>query len=885
MVLLLITLPIQAQQTTGNLEGRILDSEARPLPEVNVVVSGPNLQGTRRASTVDNGYFRVLALPPGIYDVRMTHISYHDVIFNDVVVALGRTTTLGELKLASKTLEMPEVVISHRRAIIDPTSTTLGGNLDSKTFEALPTERSYLSLATLLPEANASYFGDGTNFAGSSGLENMYFIDGMNVTDGLRAAAATNLPYNFVKEIEVRTGGYKAEFGRAGGGLLNVITHSGSNEYSGQVFGFFTNNDFAGTPSRGTVELNLQSFSSYDIGFSLSGPILYDKLWFFAAYNPTFKQEVISIPGLGSYTDRKTAQLFAVKLNWRPEENTDVIFSTFGDPTVHHRIANPLVGYFGSPAGLENIDPFLAYVEEGGINLTLSAQHRLGSSLLIEGSVSRFDRRQNSRGETIYGRTEPSVIGFDNGIWSGGYVDVNELPSTRTAAKINATLFLADHVLKAGLEYEDNRSHFVWRLTPPGLILRINNSLYEVINFVRDFGLANRVPSAFIQDSWSLTDRLRLNVGLRWDGQFLVGSDGNVAQRITDQLQPRVGFVFQGGESHAQKFFGSYGRFYQQLPMYLSVFAASQFAESGIIYGGDPRAGAAVVDTDFARVNVRVPGVEGLKGQHYDEFVLGYERAITDEIKIGVRGVYRMFRKVIGFGYTAAGLDGPTLFGNPGSGQLSFLPKVQHDYHALEFTLEKSVEAEYGFLASYVLSRAYGNFAGLFNPLVGNVEPNFTLELQLAEQVPNSWGLLPNDRAHSFKFNSWYHFGFGLTIGSTIIWQSGTPLSELGFNSSGAPARYIFLQQRGTLGRTPSIWDLNLRLTYDLAQWISSFARPKIILDVFHIGNTGKPVNLDQIHYLAVDQNGNQTAPNPNYLKVIQYQPPVTVRLGIEASF
>jgi len=122
-------------------------------------------------------------------------------------------------------------------------------------------------------------------------------------------------------------------------------------------------------------------------------------------------------------------------------------------------------------------------------------------------------------------------------------------------------------------------------------------------------------------------------------------------------------------------------------------------------------------------------------------------------------------------------------------------------------------------------------------------------------------------------------------ISSTIfIWQSGTPLNEFGgFNRD--PFVSTFLRPRGTAGRTPAIWDLNFRLTYDPKRWFTSSVRPKAILDIFHLFSQRKPVNIDQQHYFGQDENGNQIALNPNYLRPLLYQPPMTVRLGLEVGF
>lgn len=889
VVVFFVTMTSQSQEVTGHIEGRILDQESNPVPDVNITITGPGLQGVRGAATGEDGRFRIPALPPGYYTIRITHIAHHGITYENVVISLGRTTTIGDITLTPENLEMPEVVIYYKKPLIDPVSTTIGGNLESNTFSVLPTERSYLSLITLLPHANTSYFGDGTNIAGSTGLENMYYIDGVNVTDGLGAVSATNLPYNFVKEIEVRVGGYEAEFGQAGGGIVNVITHSGGNEFHGQAFGFFTNNDFAGSPIRGVVEFDLQSYSSYDFGFSLGGPIMRDRLWFFTSYNPSFKQELINIPDLGDYTDSRTAHLFATKINWRVFENTDVSFSMFGDPSKRDRIENPLIGVFGAPSRLESIDPFSAFVEEGGTNFAFSIRHRISPSVLVESSLGRSEQREKIKGKTERGRAEPLIIDLRDASWSGGYITTDDHRNIRIGGKITGSLFLRHHIIKTGVEYQENRTKYTSFTTKPGLVFRISDSLYQALFFIYDFNIGNRVPSFFIQDSWNVNDILKLNAGLRWDGQYCIGSDGKVGQSINDQFQPRIGFVMLPGEKGTQKIFGSYGRFYQQIPTLVSAYYHSSMTEGFIMFDKDPRLEPAGGDTVLQRMSIKSDPIEGLRGQHYDEFILGYERMVTDILKVTLRGVYRSLGDVINTALNPRmeflESEGVYFLGNPGRGRLSFLPNVQRDYHALELTLEKFHGQRFNFLVSYVISRNYGNFAGFFNPHTGFPAPTNNLELQHPEQVPNSRGLLPNDRTHSVKFNSSYRFDFGLIVGNTFTLQIGTPISELGYNSVNAMGRYIFIQPRGAIGRTPYIWDVNLRLNYVIPKAFAYGVQPGFILDIFHIGNPRRAVNYDMIHFLGVDEDGNQAFSNPNYMKATRYQFPMTIRLGMEVNF
>jgi hypothetical protein len=153
--------------------------------------------------------------------------------------------------------------------------------------------------------------------------------------------------------------------------------------------------------------------------------------------------------------------------------------------------------------------------------------------------------------------------------------------------------------------------------------------------------------------------------------------------------------------------------------------------------------------------------------------------------------------------------------------------------------------------------------------------------------LENGHGLLPQDRTHVLKLSGYRAIGSGVTVGASLLWQSGTPINEFGATEVGGSI-YGFLQKRGTAGRTPSIWDLNFRVQYDLAASLlrsGSQLRPRLIVDLMHVASQRKPLAYDEVHYFALDGEGHQTQPNPNYLKPVHYQPPMAVRLGVEIDF
>ena len=455
-----------AQITTGNLEGRIVDQAGEPVSLVSVVVTGPDLQGDRLAMSFPDGFFHVPALPVGHYAVKFSHISCNELVIQDVTIQLGRTTGLGEVRLEPRIHQAEEVIVYGRKPQIDPRSTTIGANLSDHELASLPTERDYRLAIAYLPQSNTSFLGDATNIAGSTGSENTYIIDGVNVSDSYLATESTRLPMSFIREIEVKAGGYQAEFGRALGGVVNVITRSGSNDFRGQVFAFLTDNNFAADNRLGTIELAQDDFTRYDVGFSLGGPVVRDRLWYFVAYDPSIESEDLVLPGFDAYEDRLTRQQYAGKLTWRASPSTTFDLTVFGDPTSHDRVGANFIGAI--PLGIENPDPMLGKWETGGTTVALSGQHLVGNSFLIDLDMSRQSSRRKADPLTEYGRNEQMIVDFETGIWSGGYQSIFDFRSTRSAARLTGTLHLENHQLKAGLEYEDNELDAYWMPTGAG---------------------------------------------------------------------------------------------------------------------------------------------------------------------------------------------------------------------------------------------------------------------------------------------------------------------------------------------------------------------------------------------------------------------------------
>lgn len=874
-----LTTKLFAQETSGNIAGRVTDTTGIPLSGVNISIQSESLQGIRGTITNDDGYFRIISLPVGDYTVRISIVGYRDVVIEDVQIRLGKTNNLGEIKLESQTINLPEVTVSGEKQIIDPTSTNYGGNLSSKDFSQLPIDRNYKNIVTLLPHANTSYYGDEANVGGATGFENKYFVDGAEVTDPLFGASGTNLPYNFIQEVELKSGGYDVSARSSLGGLINVVTKSGTNDFHGSVFGFYTDNKLTKSEKLGLLSVRQGVFSNYDFGFGIGGPIIRDELWFYTAYNPTFNQREVDIPGYGTHVDKNLINSFAAKLNWRASHNLNFVFTTTGDPTNRDGVGNDVTI---TPDSLVNPDSYFQNIQEGGINFSVNGIYNFSSDFLLEGSITRVNRYHRFEPATERGNTEIFYIDLSTNTWEGGpAMNRREASRYSTTGKIAGTVFFKEHTINAGFEYKTNGVNFKFnRHLIESYIF--NDTIYYYEIRLSAFGkVSNRIPSVFIQDNWRILPALTLNLGVRWESQSVIATNGEVAQNISVPLQPRIGLVFLPDDKGTHRIFASYGRYSQEFAIFQST---SRHSDNGYEYkvkfDHDPRINNTGGDTVLFSPNVIRPEVEGLRGQYYDAFSLGYEILIGWNTRISVQGLYRTLQEAIDDAYLVS--ERRYQYGNPGRGILSGLPRAQRDYTALIISVERRLDERFNFLASYVLSRDYGNYEGLFDALNPSPTPNPNATSSfndLNTSRENTTGLVPNDRTHTFKFSGYYSFAFGLVTGISFVAQSGTPLSAYARTGTGIK----FLSPRGSAGRTPAIWDLNARLMYDLE--LLSSLQTRLILDVFHIASQLKPVDIVQLQYLEVDENGNPIIPNPVYGQAYSYQPSISVRLGLEVNF
>jgi hypothetical protein len=283
-----------AQSTVGGIQGTVTDSQTgEALGGVTVVASSPALQFTQAELTDGSGAYLITNLPSGTYEVTF-YYSDLQVRRTNIAVSVGKVTPV-HVRIETGRAATEVITITERAPAIAHGSMQQGVSLTEEYTRNIPSERSYDQM--LGAAAGTQQDKHGTLFSGSGSVENSYILDGANTTGMVTGKVGTLLLNNFLQEIDIITGGYDAEFGRSTGGVVNVVTKSGSNTLRGSVFANVTplEADRERIPSASDV-ITAQRTLSYDtdFGFDLGGPIVRDKLWFYVGLAPILKRVKVS---------------------------------------------------------------------------------------------------------------------------------------------------------------------------------------------------------------------------------------------------------------------------------------------------------------------------------------------------------------------------------------------------------------------------------------------------------------------------------------------------------------------------------------------------------------------------------------------------------------
>ncbi|MEO7736388.1 MAG: carboxypeptidase regulatory-like domain-containing protein [Kofleriaceae bacterium] len=275
--------------TTGGVRGLITDSASRERPFGAIVeATSAGLQGSQTTMVDELGRYYLTSLPPGNYTLT---VYYNTAKFTrgNVVVQLGKEVVVN-ITVDGRVAKGEIISIVGNTPLIDQGSTKIGQTFTPDYTNNLPTAGTFGG--TVVGAGGAQRDAHGISFAGATSAENTYVIEGLNTTDTGFGTLSSDLPNELIQEAEVITGGYNAEYGRATGAIVNVITKSGGNELHGSVFGHYEPGAFTASATtirrEGTaIDAAVDQDYRYDLGAELGGPIVPDKLWFHLGFAPS----------------------------------------------------------------------------------------------------------------------------------------------------------------------------------------------------------------------------------------------------------------------------------------------------------------------------------------------------------------------------------------------------------------------------------------------------------------------------------------------------------------------------------------------------------------------------------------------------------------------
>jgi hypothetical protein len=924
-----------AQEQYGSLRGTVKDANGAAVPGATVTATSTTAVRPVETTADNDGNYFFRNLLPGVYSITASQQGFSTVKADNVTVQLGQELSL-ELVLPVGDIAAT-VNITDTSEAIDVTSSRTVTNISEQMISTTPKGRTFESILKVAPgvrnEPKAGNEGvGGISIDGASGAENAFILDGVEVTDvrkgQLRRADA--IPYEFIREVQVKSGGFEAEFGGATGGVVNVVTRSGGNEFHGEVAysqtGSAFNSRVRGYYQRNPGNANLLDFfrsvedeyrSAYP-GFSVGGPIIKDRINFFTSYFPEFirtertrtytfnNQPFTSVQNISRHyglarLDIAPAKNLQINTSyiWTPTKVTGLLASV--DPRVQPN-SDQLSGAAKQQGGYTPSSSYSAaltwtptsklivssrfgykYLNDKGSNLNANFTAS-GGSYGLSGSPYIVYQRGTA------GQTNPPVPAQFAG--SSGFTNVAStfLTIKDITTRHNFYLDLSyianiggqQHIFKTGYalnrlsndvkdDYTNGRFDIYWGdVFNRGSIVDAHGTYGYYIweDGVRHEAAVNsRNQGVYVQDSWQIHPRVTLNLGLRFENEFLppykaevngVKVANPVSFGWTDKIAPRLGLAWDVKGNGKWKISASYGSYFDVMKYELArgsfggdTWFSHVYKLDNLNFGAISRAnpgalGAPITTFDNRTIPINAAGeLEGIDPQirpyEQREFSVRSEHQISRNDVFSVRYTRkRLMRAIEDIGVLDADGNEVYVIGNPGFGQRSDLvntyagvdiklkpgqslvPQAKREYDALETRWDgrfvNGFAKNLSYFLSYTYSRLYGNYAGLANSDEnGRSDPSVTRLFDLPygnfdQNGNNVYGRLATDRPHAFT----------AFVNYPLKWKGGTTtfsVSQVAF--SGTPVTTeatvivpIFPFGRGDLGRTDTFTQTDLLLQH-----------------------------------------------------------------------
>ena len=667
----LTTFFVVAEDTTsGTVEADVLSQSGSSVSGATVTLTSTSKGITRSTVSSSDGSVRFVLLPPGSYDVSVAAAGYNS-LSDTIRVSVGDSSY--NFVLASMT-EIDEIVVTAGAVEgfdFNNTTTGISVNID-ELMETTPLSRNLTDIVLLAPGTSQgdSAFGNLASIGGSSVAENVYLINGLDTTNFRNFTGSSTIPFEFYESVEVKTGGYSAEFGKAIGGVVNAVTKSGSNDWSfgGNVYMY---PDDLYDKKRDTYisanRFDTRDYMTYNV--YASGPIVKDKAFFYVLASPTDNESNDAGESGNNYTNTTDETFYAAKLDWFVTDKLHLEYTYFTDESTgleERRDINTTTGVVD--------DTVLATTlyQRGGDNEIIKASYIVNDNLSVSAMVASND----------YTRTDAGTGDVFNFIWwpypSNSEGRASQLvPGTgadsRDVFKFDLDYYFGNHHFRVGVEnselvaksfsnYSGSNAQDVASslgydnsdLTCGGVYYRgydgdgdgtiVAGDRLRLRTYCAGGTFQTDQDVFYIQDSWDVSDQLNVNIGIRRESYNNMNAAGESFIKVENQDALRLGATYDIYGDGNDKLFASFGEYYlpvaanTNIRMAGSEYFSQQYCTwDGTVNNADdfiPGITAGSCEDVSYYSDGSIPDARGLKDQNIDpmyaeEFILGYSTLLN----------------------------------------------------------------------------------------------------------------------------------------------------------------------------------------------------------------------------------------------------------------
>ncbi|MCJ7563104.1 MAG: TonB-dependent receptor [Candidatus Aminicenantes bacterium] len=871
---------------TGTLTGNVIDKDGGPLPGVSVTIKSPALM-TPKLSTVTNekGRFRFPSLPPGVYSVTYELTGFKTLIRESVRISVGETITLIDQTLELSPIE-ETIVITGQAPVVDVQKTTATASYQKEFLESIPAQRQRIAVIfSLIPG------GSNETYHGSSTSDQAFILDGVNISNPSTGAILASWSFDIIEELSVDTGALRAEYGNVRGAVINTVTKSGGNEFHGHV-GFYARNknlqadNSKGTPLEGQyVGFNFEN----DATFNLGGPIIKNKLWFFANITDYYMESYVAgypWDKPGTVAEDNLRYYPYAKLSWQINDSNKLV-SSFGYKNFRYHNRNASMYRNEDTTWLQNnpSNTFnLQWTKFFGANLFINVKTGLCTDNLVwtakNDKIGLYDSVTR-----LYSQN----YGYDESYYR-----------PRLQFTFDATYFvdewMGSHEFKTGLDMMHglerySRKSYIDPRYGLGNLIYLRSGVPDYILHYEDNKRENEniIIGGFIQDSWRPIERLTLNIGFRFDHQEgIIPKQGEERKPIVyggktydlsvkntfkpivwNSLSPRFGLAYSLTGDGKTVIKASFARYYQQaLVNWFSAVNPNgavswrQGLNPDWTLRGGPYLFSAAAESKMDP-NLKIP--------YLDEFTVGIEREIMKDTKVSLRYIRKSDRNDIEdmdmnaidmnalkrgelawTNYTPYGVTDPfngnsvTFWGVTNTAITSAMyitnpPGLKRDYDGIEVIMNKRYSHGWQLFSSYVYSYARN--------LINLTSGTGTSLYNNPNSLINAFGLDPSVYPHQFKLQSTLNGPWGINISGLFTYLSGAPdtrtirSSDLGLNLAQGSVTINAEEKGARLLPNQANLDIRAEKAFNLGK----FGKLALMLDFFNLFNANTATSQEKV--------------------------------------